>query len=442
LRKCCVDPLRPPLFSRYYDAIYDRERGKRNQLTTLLDRHSADVNHIHEKVGLLLQSKSERAGDAMASLHTDELEAIAYDRLTSIGLPPDEAAGTARELVRAATHRLVLLVPKENDEVGFEVRSLQELMAAKALTTGDVSQAGERLAVIAGSPHWRNTWLFAAGALFARGDAYNRDALFNLLRKLDRDHDRLGESMPVVPRLAADLLEDGLTNAAPRWRQELLVLALQALDGTTRDSIPALAASFAAAADQDPRQRLAVNSRLQDACRGTPRQRVTAGAVLATVARRASGGDRAVSAAHMFSTRLTDVERKDSAAWLQGQPASPRGEAISVTEYLMPLAQEMEMDKAAQEIICEALDDLRTATVERHQRQRLTPAQLSTGPHPRLMAALDMPETAENLDFLLAIAGDELWAVVDTVLHSLQEEISRRPLADRLNEHLSKTPTD
>lgn len=52
------------LFSRYYDAIYERELGKRNHLSRRLSEHQVDVNHIHERVSLILQSRAEMSGEA------------------------------------------------------------------------------------------------------------------------------------------------------------------------------------------------------------------------------------------------------------------------------------------------------------------------------------------------------------------------------------------
>jgi hypothetical protein len=59
----------------------------------------------------------------------------------------------------------VLLVPVLHDDIGFEVRSLREFMAARSLTSGPDDRVRERLSVLAPSAHWRNTWLFAAGRL-------------------------------------------------------------------------------------------------------------------------------------------------------------------------------------------------------------------------------------------------------------------------------------
>jgi hypothetical protein len=83
-------------------------------------------------------------------------------------------------MVTAATKRLVLLVPAEHDTVAFEVRSLQELMAGRALSVGTEEEIRERLYLTATSPHWRNTWVFAAGRTFADGSDRSRDLVVTI----------------------------------------------------------------------------------------------------------------------------------------------------------------------------------------------------------------------------------------------------------------------
>lgn len=53
------------------------------------------------------------------------------------------------------------------DGYGFDVRSLQELMAAMHLTTASPPPVEARLRLAAANPHWRNAWIFAAGRLFS-----------------------------------------------------------------------------------------------------------------------------------------------------------------------------------------------------------------------------------------------------------------------------------
>ena len=58
------------LFTRYYEAIYDRERGKRNHLARRLSEHQADINHIHQRIGLILQARAKITGPGQTTAPT------------------------------------------------------------------------------------------------------------------------------------------------------------------------------------------------------------------------------------------------------------------------------------------------------------------------------------------------------------------------------------
>lgn len=60
--------------------------------------------------------------------------------------------GLLDQIVTAATHRLVLITPQPGGGDGYDVRSLQEMMAALALTTGTVEEAVPTLRKIGASP--------------------------------------------------------------------------------------------------------------------------------------------------------------------------------------------------------------------------------------------------------------------------------------------------
>ncbi|MEV0136863.1 hypothetical protein AB0H83_51630 [Dactylosporangium sp. NPDC050688] len=155
------------LFEAYYSTLYDREVGKGTDVARLLDENRGHVDHLHERVGVILQARAESAGDADAALPSEELEQLGVARLTNEGISEKQASGLAARLVKAATDRLVLLVPRAVGSVGFEIRSLQELMAARAITKAAPDDVVARLRLLGPSAHWRNTWLFAASRIFA-----------------------------------------------------------------------------------------------------------------------------------------------------------------------------------------------------------------------------------------------------------------------------------
>jgi hypothetical protein len=121
-----------------------------------------------------------------------------------------------------------LLVPLTADAVGFEVRSLQEFMAARALLRGDSTAVLERLKRLAPSSHWRNTWLLAAGRAFTHHE-HLRDPIVTLLEDVDTDSLL---NMLVLPgaQLAMDILNDDIAAQAPRYRLLFAKRALELLD--------------------------------------------------------------------------------------------------------------------------------------------------------------------------------------------------------------------
>ena len=220
------------LFFKYFETIYQREQAKTTSLANLLSTYRPAIIHLHEAVGLELQIQSETATDARAVLPKPELQRLALERLIALG--NDRGAETERiatQIVQAATERLVLLVPAENDGISFEIRSLQELMAARALSDAPDEQIRARLTLVAPSPHWRNTWTFLAGRLFADGPDHRRDLVVEVVETVDRTPGWPGWLLPISGELAAALLDDGMSAAMPKWQSRLLDVGLQAIDG-------------------------------------------------------------------------------------------------------------------------------------------------------------------------------------------------------------------
>lgn len=227
-----LDPDRFRLFWRYYDVVARREQTKENtRFAELLRDHGEQVLDLHERVGLELQRRSESADGGTATMSEDELAAIAWHVLADEGYAPaGRDARLLERIVQAATHRLVLLVPRA-DGYGFDVRSLQEMMAARRLTTGDIDTVLDRLRLLAPSPHWRNTWLFAAGRLFSEPQSHQHEKLIGMVETVDEGAtDRFASIAPVGPYLAWDMLDDGMAAARPRWLQRLIELGMTAID--------------------------------------------------------------------------------------------------------------------------------------------------------------------------------------------------------------------
>jgi hypothetical protein len=215
------------LFDAYYQTIYRREAARPGRAGRLLEEREADITFLHERVGLELQKASEADGASDAVLSRDDLVRLATDRLQhEHGHSADDAHTLAESFLELATSRLVLLVP-HHDGLGFEIRSLQEYMAARALTNGPDDVVLRRLTLAAPSAHWRNTWLLA----FARAlqtKHYLRDQLMGSVRSAGSDP--LAKRIGIGPELAHDLLADSIGTDSPKLRNELVDTLLEIFD--------------------------------------------------------------------------------------------------------------------------------------------------------------------------------------------------------------------
>lgn len=212
------------LFNAYYDAIYKREAAKSKSVASDLNDYRAEIHQLHEQCGLELQRLSEESGSFDATLPETTLQQLAAHNFTAAGFGEEEAQKLAAGLARTATHRLVLLVPK-GAGIGFEVRSLQEYMAARALTSGPEPDALARLQTIAPSAHWRNAWLFAVGR-FVTDRPHMQQQLLDMVRNPGADP--LARRLGLGVELAAALTMDGIGNTRPALRFELLEILLEA----------------------------------------------------------------------------------------------------------------------------------------------------------------------------------------------------------------------
>lgn len=220
---------RHALFHEYYETLFRRETSKAGAKGELLERHKFDVDTIHDHIGLALQKAGENSGSAETSTPRSELHKVTYEHLTGLGHDVASAEKLAKEIVGLTTDRLVLLAEIRSQEFGFEVRSLQEYIASRAITSGRDEEVMERLTCLLPSTHWRNTWLFAIARTFDMRP-HLRDSILRLIGDANIDSTL---HMIIKPGCSAsiDLLADGLAAPAPKYRQALLVRALEMMDG-------------------------------------------------------------------------------------------------------------------------------------------------------------------------------------------------------------------
>jgi hypothetical protein len=238
---------RYPLFDRYYEVVYQREQERGLGSSEVLAEHRADINALHDRAGLLLQIATESAGQAQGRLNGQELSGLVRERLRTVGYEGVDLNRITESLVEIAINRLVFIVPLEEDQYGFEVRSLQEFAAARGLMRrGTPEQIKQRLLAIAPLPYWRNTVLFAVGLIFAE-----REDLADTVAQLCREINE-GERDPALlharagSRLAIDILRDGVVDRRPAHRRSLLETALLLLDTPSSEVAEQLATLYRA----------------------------------------------------------------------------------------------------------------------------------------------------------------------------------------------------
>jgi hypothetical protein len=224
------------LFNAYYRLIFEREMERDILSVAVLKTHGDDVDAIHHRVGLALQVESERSGGTDARLTVDQFSRIVEDYLVEEGHQQPQLDQLKLSIIEAAANRLVFLVGLESGQVGFEIRSLQEFMAAEGLMEGPDNVMRDRLIAVAGSSHWRNVFLFAAGSCFS-GRRYLRDTIEAICFELNEDEDESFRKLLVGSELALDLLEDGPARKKPTIRRSLTRLATRLLGLSAQEGV-------------------------------------------------------------------------------------------------------------------------------------------------------------------------------------------------------------
>ena len=272
-----LDPDRYSLFWRYYQTVVDREQRKSTGLSELLRDHWAQVLDLHERVGLELQCRSESGEGATASLTESDIRELTWQVLVADGYRPgDQDARLLERLWTAITQRLVLIAPRDGG-YGFDVRSLQELMAARRLGTGTLDHRMANLRIIAPSPHWRNTWLFAAGRILVEPHKNEHEELISLVTQIDEtSSDRLGSLFPVGPQLAWDLIDDGIAEARPNRLEALARHGLQILNYPAPQRLDTFVGVLVRVAERSSAVRELGREALRDALSGDESSRLNA----------------------------------------------------------------------------------------------------------------------------------------------------------------------
>ncbi|KEP74538.1 hypothetical protein HR12_08345 [Microbacterium sp. SUBG005] len=235
-----VPDTRHALFDAYYKAIYTRERARASSLGLILTTHERVIDYLHEQVALFLHARAADAGLSEPLIEGTALRPLIVARLKADEYDDLEADRLAAEIIRAVRDRVVLLTGIRDGLVGFEVRILQEYFAARAIASGSETQIVDRMAQVAPSLHWRQTFLLAAGRLQNHANPQIIDALLLRLEEIDTASE-IAMEVASGERIALDLLDDAFAERIPRVRRLLLRRAFGLLDHWGDDRLVQLA---------------------------------------------------------------------------------------------------------------------------------------------------------------------------------------------------------
>jgi hypothetical protein len=239
------------LFHDYYDVIFRREKERGTRFSEILGRYEPDIHWIYYRAGWLLQQRNAEPGTTNARLTHEEFEEMVDNRLKASG-HEDAAKRTAlvTDIRVAATDRLVLLVGNTAQEIGFEIRSLQEFMVAEHFFDGGESCVHGTLHAIAAYPYWRNVFLFAAGRVF-----FERQVLIDSIIAVcgemnEHPADEAQRMIFAGSRLALALLKDGAARNQPASIRVIARGAARALDACDDEAVVSFAEASAGEAEE------------------------------------------------------------------------------------------------------------------------------------------------------------------------------------------------
>lgn len=219
------------LFWSYFDFAYRREIERETYASKLLADLRGHIQAIHMRVALLLQVEGESAGGAAARMSRDRLQSIVDAVLKEDEVTDEDRVDLVQRIVDAAEKRLVFLVEPEPGHFGFEIRSLQEFMAAWALAEGRDSFVESRIVQVAKAPLFRNVALFMASKLFSERSALRDMLADRVCGALDDDpSDALARATKAGARLALDVLDEGSSFTQPKRTRALMERAVGLLE--------------------------------------------------------------------------------------------------------------------------------------------------------------------------------------------------------------------
>lgn len=215
------------LFDKYFAVMLQREQGKAGPVGQTMRHWSRQISAIHYKAGFLLHVEAEIKGNSETHLSLSDLEGLIRGQLHDEHFEGAELEQSTSALLEVSTERLVLLVQREEGKFTFEVRSLQEFMAAAYLMTGREAVVQKRLRIISNREHWLHVFQITASKCFSINDAeHYRDTIIAICSELNDGDEEIDKFLRTGSKLALALLDDGLAYDQPKYRRLLFKIAL------------------------------------------------------------------------------------------------------------------------------------------------------------------------------------------------------------------------
>ncbi|OHV63454.1 hypothetical protein [Pseudofrankia sp. BMG5.36] len=188
----------------------------------------------------------------------------------------------------------------------------------------------------------------------------------------EKAHSRLAAAVPVGPRLALEIVEDGMARSLPRWRDRLIKHGLRVLDEPPAADISIITRGLVRFADTGDDQRQLVAEALRDALGGHPVSRATAAKVqelIPAIAREVGARPDVLGLRHVRRRPDVPFPPNLAAAWddfdeeITTFPASATTSAVLLpaADALRQIAKQGSADESAIDAIIMALDDSKTA---------------------------------------------------------------------------------
>jgi hypothetical protein len=207
------------LFTDYYDIIFRRE--KQRNIYKVLSENPEYVKQIHFKLGLYLQTVSEKTTNPSSLIDISLFKDFIRDYLASLELESEDIIRVANEILEAVTNRLVFINESEDQKIGFTVRSLQEYFAANGYIHNiEDSRIEEQIKGISENAYWSNTLLFTIGYI-SKYKNYFTSNIESICHELNGSSDDSNEkSLTSLPKsgswLALDILNEGIFRSIPK----------------------------------------------------------------------------------------------------------------------------------------------------------------------------------------------------------------------------------